>query len=393
MLSVSLFDFELPDELIARYPAERRDGSRMLVLDRETGDFEIRPFTALPEYLTAGDALLCNNALVRRARMFGRKEGRDEGAKFEILLLAPDTDGLWNVMLKPGKRALPGTRVYMMTPEGAVNTRGDHFTVVSKNSDNSYKIAFSDPVIENFEMRYGHIPLPPYLNREAEPLDLERYQTVYAQVPGAVAAPTAGLHFTPEILETLRQKGVGQAALTLRVGAGTFLPVKTDVVEEHKMHSEHYALSQETADIICEVNSPDVRILYDVYHQQISEGNVIETIRNNIDLIGHIHVGDVPGRQQPGTGELNRLLQRAMEINPPGQHRTLRKRLKLFYATTAVNEKYTTIPVPTYVLFVNDKRLLVDSYAQFLRNTIRSRINAEGIPIVLSPRSRVRNTD
>lgn len=261
MLSVSLFDFDLPDELIARYPAERRDGSRMLVLDRETGDFEIRPFTALPEYLSSGDALLCNNALVRRARMFGRKEGKEEGAKFEILLLAPDTDGLWNVMLKPGKRALPGTKVYMMTPDGAVNTQGDHFTVVSKNSDNSYKIAFSDPVIENFEMRYGHIPLPPYLNREAEPLDLERYQTVYAQVPGAVAAPTAGLHFTPEILETLRQKGVGQAALTLRVGAGTFLPVKADVVEEHKMHSEHFDLNPAAAALVNETHKNGKKVL------------------------------------------------------------------------------------------------------------------------------------
>ena len=207
MLSVSLFDFDLPDELIARYPAERRDGSRMLVVDRATGEFEIRPFSALPEYLTAGDALLCNDALVRRARMFGRKEGREDGAKFEILLLAPDTDGLWNVMLKPGKRALPGTKVAMMTPEGAINTYGDFFTVVAKNDDNSYKIEFSDPSIEKFEMRYGHIPLPPYLNREAEAVDLERYQTVYAKVPGAVAAPTAGLHFTPEILDILKNKG------------------------------------------------------------------------------------------------------------------------------------------------------------------------------------------
>ena len=261
MLSVSLFDFDLPEELIARYPAERRDGSRMLVIDRKTGEFEIRPFTALPEYLSEGDALLCNDALVRRARMFGRKEGREDGAKFEILLLAPDTDGKWNVMLKPGKRALPGTKVALLTPDGTLNSNGDYFTVVEKNSDNSYKIEFSDPVIEKFEMRYGHIPLPPYLNREAEALDLERYQTVYAKVPGAVAAPTAGLHFTPEILEIIRNKGVNQAALTLRVGAGTFLPVKADYAEEHEMHSEHYDLNPAAAELVNETHRRGKKVL------------------------------------------------------------------------------------------------------------------------------------
>ena len=261
MLPVSLFDFDLPDELIARYPAERRDGSRMLVVDRKTGEFEIHPFYDLPQYLSDGDALLCNDALVRRARMFGRKEGREDGAKFEILLLAPDTDGRWNVMLKPGKRALPGTQVFLLDPEGNLNDKGDHFTVVSKNDDNSYKIEFSDPAIEKFEMRYGHMPLPPYLNREAEALDIERYQTVYAKVPGAVAAPTAGLHFTPEILETLKNKGVNQAALTLRVGAGTFLPVKADYAEEHQMHTEHFDLNPAAAEVVNETHKRGKKVL------------------------------------------------------------------------------------------------------------------------------------
>lgn len=261
MLPVSFFDFDLPDELIARYPAERRDGSRMLVIDRKTGEFEIRPFYTLPEYLSEGDALLCNDALVRRARMFGRKEGREDGAKFEILLLAPDTDGKWNVMLKPGKRALPGTKVVLLAPDGTLNDKGDHFTVVSKNQDNSYKIEFSEPDIEKFEMRYGHMPLPPYLNREAEALDIERYQTVYAKVPGAVAAPTAGLHFTPEILETLKNKGVNQAALTLRVGAGTFLPVKADYAEEHEMHTEHFDLNPAAASLVNETRKRNKKVL------------------------------------------------------------------------------------------------------------------------------------
>lgn len=261
MLPVSLFDFDLPDELIARYPAERRDGSRMLVVDRKTGEFEIHPFGDLVNYLSAGDALLCNDALVRRARMFGRKEGREDGAKFEILLLAPDTDGRWNVMLKPGKRALPGTRVVLLGPDGTLNDKGDYFTVVAKNADNSYKIEFSAPEIEKFEMRYGHMPLPPYLNREAESLDNERYQTVYAKVPGAVAAPTAGLHFTPEILETLRGKGVNQKSLTLRVGAGTFLPVKADYAEEHEMHTEHFDLSAEAAALVNDTHARGKKVL------------------------------------------------------------------------------------------------------------------------------------
>lgn len=261
MLPISLFDFDLPDELIARYPAERRDGSRMLVVDRKSGEFEIHPFYDLPQYLSDGDALLCNDALVRRARMFGRKEGRADGARFEILLLAPDTDGRWNVMLKPGKRALPGTQVLLLNPDGTLNDKGDHFTVVSKNEDNSYKIEFSDPSIEKFEMRYGHMPLPPYLNREAEALDIERYQTVYAKVPGAVAAPTAGLHFTPEILETLKNKGVNQAALTLRVGAGTFLPVKADYAEEHQMHTEHFDLNPAAAQLVNETHRRGKKVL------------------------------------------------------------------------------------------------------------------------------------
>ena len=261
MLPVSLFDFELPEELIARYPAERRDGSRMLVLDRRSGEFRIRPFTALPEYLSPGDALICNDALVRRARMYGRKDGRPDGALFELLLLAPDTEGRWNVMLKPGKRAFPGTRVLLLTVAGELNSRGDFFTVVEKNADNSYKIEFSDPRVEEMEKLYGHIPLPPYLNRQDEPIDAERYQTVYARVPGAVAAPTAGLHFTPEILETLRRQGVRQAALTLRVGAGTFLPVKSEYAEEHRMHAEHFDLNPAAAELVNETRKQGKKVL------------------------------------------------------------------------------------------------------------------------------------
>ena len=261
MLPVSLFDFDLPDELIARYPAERRDGSRMLVVDRKTGDFEIRPFSSIVEYLSAGDALLCNDALVRRARMFGRKEGREDGAKFEILLLAPDTDGKWNVMLKPGKRALPGTKVVLLHPDGTLNQDGDFFTVVAKNHDNSYKIEFSEPEIEKFEMRYGHMPLPPYLNREAEALDIERYQTVYAKVPGAVAAPTAGLHFTPELLQALRDKGVAIAPVMLHVGLGTFRPVKEDAITDHVMHTEFFSVPAESARLINERRAAGGRVI------------------------------------------------------------------------------------------------------------------------------------
>ncbi len=251
MLATKLFDYILPDELIARYPAEKRDGSKMMVLDRKTGDIEIRPFGDILNYLSPGDVLICNNTKVLRGRMFARKEGRDDGAKFEILLLEPaDGDPYeWNAMLKPGKRAKPGTEALLLTPAGDLNCHGDKFTVIARNEDDTFRIRFSTAEIALLEERYGHIPLPPYLRREDEPEDAERYQTVYASMPGAVAAPTAGLHFTPEILAAAKAKGIGVGELTLHVGAGTFKPVSSEFAETHQMHYEDFVLPPETAEL------------------------------------------------------------------------------------------------------------------------------------------------
>ena len=263
MLETALFDYELPDELIARYPAERRDGSRMLALERESGKVSIGSFPDIVGYLEPGDAVICNNTRVRLGRLFGRKGTSPDGAKFEALLLEPDNGapGRWRAMLRPGKRAKAGTFVTLLEQNGAINRRGDGFTVIGAVGDGTYEIEFSTADSEALQDRYGHIPLPPYLNREAERSDLDRYQTVYAKRTGAVAAPTAGLHFTSEIFSALEAKGVKRGELTLHVGAGTFLPVSVADAEQHKMHFEDFELSDETAELVNSTHASGHRVL------------------------------------------------------------------------------------------------------------------------------------
>ena len=251
MLPTALFDYELPPELIARYPAPRRDASRMMVLDRVTGEAEIHPFSDILNYLSPGDAILCNNTKVYRGRMFARKGGVEDGAKFEILLIEPHNGipGEWNCMVKPGKRAKDGVHAVLLEQNGELNAAGEGFTFVERNGDDTFHIRFDRTDDAALQERYGHIPLPPYLNRDAEADDNERYQTVYASMPGAVAAPTAGLHFTPEIFSSARNKGVSVAELTLHVGPGTFKPVSAEFAEEHRMHFEEFVLPPEVADL------------------------------------------------------------------------------------------------------------------------------------------------
>ncbi|MBE6391096.1 MAG: tRNA preQ1(34) S-adenosylmethionine ribosyltransferase-isomerase QueA [Lentisphaerae bacterium] len=251
MLPTSLFDYELPPELIARYPAERRDGSRMMVLDRITGETEIHPFSDILNYLSPGDAIICNNTKVCRGRMFARKGGNADGAKFEILLVEPHNGipGEWNCMVKPGKRAKDGVHAVLLEQDGSLNAEGIGFTFINRNGDDTFHIRFDHSDDAAIQERFGHIPLPPYLNRDAEKEDNERYQTVYASRPGAVAAPTAGLHFTPEILTGAVNKGVAVAELTLHVGPGTFKPVSAEYAEEHKMHFEEFILPADVADL------------------------------------------------------------------------------------------------------------------------------------------------
>ncbi len=263
MLSTALFDYQLPEELIAQHPAARRDASRMMVLDRKTGECEIHPFPAIRDYLDAGDALIYNDTRVLRGRMYARKNGDPAGARFELLLVeALDPERrCWNAMLKPGKRALPGTRAVLLDHAGNLNERGDGFEVEGRNDDGTFRVRFSSADSDRLQAAYGHIPLPPYITRGDETADSERYQTVYAEKAGAVAAPTAGLHFTPEILTELREKGVHEAALTLHVGPGTFKPVSVENAEEHKMHSEEYFLTPQTAELVNATHRSGHRVL------------------------------------------------------------------------------------------------------------------------------------
>ena len=263
MLETALFDYHLPEELIARYPAEKRDGSKMMILDRETGIATPSVFPQIVDFLQPGDALIYNDTKVLRGRMFGVKknENGDPGAKFELLLVSPSGRDVceWHVLLKPGKRAKPGTIVLLTDETGKCD--GDFFEVVGKFEEENYTIRFSTPDMAYLQNKYGHIPLPPYINRPDENADSERYQTVYAENSGAVAAPTAGLHFTNEILEAVRQKGVNTAAVTLHVGPGTFKPVSVDDATKHKMHFEDYILTEETAKLINDTHKSGHKVL------------------------------------------------------------------------------------------------------------------------------------
>ena len=266
MLDTALFDYDLPAEFIARYPAGNRQDSRMMVLDRQSGEALPLRFTDLVKFLRPGDLLVRNNTKVRRGRFFGLKvnPGGEPGARFEALLLEPRAGGLpgeWKVLLRPGKRAKPGVKVMLLTAAGDPDPRGASFTVTAKNDDGTGCVIFDPPDPELFEERCGHIPLPAYLRREDDADDAVRYQTVYAEIPGAVAAPTAGLHFTPETFSALEAAGVGIATLTLHVGIGTFKPVEAEHVEEHRMHFEDFVLPEETAAAINATRRAGGRIL------------------------------------------------------------------------------------------------------------------------------------
>lgn len=286
MLETALFDYDLPDELVARYPAERRDGSRMLALERESGDITLGKFPDIVDYLEPGDALICNNTRVRLGRLFGRKGTDGDGAKFEALLLEPDggVSGRWRAMLRPGKRAKAGTFVTLLEHNGTLNASGDGFTVLETVGDGTYKIEFSTADSDALQTRYGHIPLPPYLNREAEKSDLERYQTIYARRTGAVAAPTAGLHFTPEVFAALEAKGVKRGELTLHVGAGTFLPVSVADASQHKMHFEEYELSEETVELVNSTHASGHRVL-------AVGTTTVRVLESCVDDAGKVHAG------------------------------------------------------------------------------------------------------
>jgi S-adenosylmethionine:tRNA ribosyltransferase-isomerase len=242
------FDFELPPELIAQHPAPKRDESRLLVLHRGEKRVEHRRFPALLEFLRLGDVLVLNNSRVIPARLRG--VNARTGGKFEVLLLEENVPNDWWVMLRPGKRARVGTQIIFRDADG--KTSGVSATVLETNGEGHRRLQFAGtPDIRRELDRLGEVPLPPYIQRQNQlPKDKERYQTVFARTDGSVAAPTAGLHFTPELLEQIRARGVQICFITLHVGPGTFLPVKTESLAAHKMHEERFELSEEAANLI-----------------------------------------------------------------------------------------------------------------------------------------------
>ncbi|MBQ5443405.1 MAG: tRNA preQ1(34) S-adenosylmethionine ribosyltransferase-isomerase QueA, partial [Oscillospiraceae bacterium] len=234
------FDYELPPELIAQTPIERRDASRLLCLDKHTGAFSHHHFYELPDFLQSGDCLILNDSRVLPARLLGQR--LPGGGACEVLLLIDRGENTWECIVRPGKHLRKGAK--MRFGDGELTAE---VTEVLPDGNRMVRFTYEGIFLEVLE-HLGKMPLPPYIKEELQ--DRERYQTVYSRVSGSAAAPTAGLHFTKELLEKIRKKGVGIGYVTLHVGLGTFRPVKEDEFEQHDMHSEYCIVPQETADLI-----------------------------------------------------------------------------------------------------------------------------------------------
>ncbi|MDT2759921.1 tRNA preQ1(34) S-adenosylmethionine ribosyltransferase-isomerase QueA [Enterococcus xiangfangensis] len=237
MLTTEDFDFDLPEELIAQTPLEKRDSSRLLVLDRETGEIEDKHFDEIIEELNPGDALVMNDTRVLPARLYGEKP--ETGGHLEVLLLNNTQGDDWETLIKPARRAKVGTQIIF----GDGRLRAEVKTEL-EHGGRIVEFSYEGIFLENLES-LGEMPLPPYIKERLE--DPERYQTVYAKENGSAAAPTAGLHFTPELLKKIAEKGVKLVYLTLHVGLGTFRPVSVENIAEHQMHSEFYRLTEDAA--------------------------------------------------------------------------------------------------------------------------------------------------
>ena len=250
-MKTSDFYYELPQELIAQDPLEDRSSSRLLVLDRKTGEMEHRVFRDIKEYLRPGDCLIVNDTKVIPARLMGVKE--DTGAGIEVLLLKRKADNVWETLVKPGRKARPGARIVF----GDGLLKGE---VLEIAEEGNRLIRFEyEGIFEEILDKLGQMPLPPYITHQLK--DRNRYQTVYAKHDGSAAAPTAGLHFTPELLKEIEEKGVKLAHVTLHVGLGTFRPVKVEDVAEHHMHSEYYVVEEEQARLINETKAAGGRVI------------------------------------------------------------------------------------------------------------------------------------
>ena len=243
-MKLSDFYYDLPEELIAQHPVEKRDESRLLVLDRKTGKIEHRIFKDIIEYLSPNDCLVINETRVIPARLYGKRE-QDEKNTIEILLLKDMGDKKWEVLVKPGKKCKIGTRIFLGDKAQLVAEVID----IMEDGNRIVKLEYNGILNEILD-EIGVMPLPPYIHEKLK--EKERYQTVYSKVEGSSAAPTAGLHFTPELLKAIEEKGVKIARVLLHVGLGTFRPVKEENIEDHKMHSEYYEIGSDACNIINE---------------------------------------------------------------------------------------------------------------------------------------------
>ncbi|QNL45550.1 tRNA preQ1(34) S-adenosylmethionine ribosyltransferase-isomerase QueA [Oscillibacter hominis] len=250
-MKTSDFYFDLPKELIAQTPLEKRDESRLLVLNRATGEKEHRHFFELPQFLSPNDCLILNDSRVLPARLLGQR--LPGGGACEILLLIDRGEQVWECLVRPGKKLRPGQRVRFGNGELTAEIVGE-----VEGGNRLVRFAYEGIFLEVLE-RLGKMPLPPYIKEELQ--DQERYQTVYSKVVGSAAAPTAGLHFTPELLGRISEMGVGVGYVTLHVGLGTFRPVKEDTIEDHEMHSEYCVIPQETADLINRTHARGGRVI------------------------------------------------------------------------------------------------------------------------------------
>jgi S-adenosylmethionine:tRNA ribosyltransferase-isomerase len=261
-MHLSDFQFDLPPELIAQQPLAQRDASRMLILDRGKGSWEDSAFRALPDLLRGDELIVVNNTRVIPARLFGRREGvRSEkpgknrrtareylSSEIEVMLTKQVAPQEWEALVRPGRKIRVGERIEFGDGElsAEVISRGEYGL-------RRIRLTAKGDLTQAIE-RLGHVPLPPYISRGDDPADRERYQTIFAERPGAVAAPTAGLHFSPEILEKLRARGIEMAAITLDVGLGTFQPIHEEEIDRHQIHSERYEISEQAAGAICKAH-------------------------------------------------------------------------------------------------------------------------------------------
>ncbi|MCI5840003.1 MAG: tRNA preQ1(34) S-adenosylmethionine ribosyltransferase-isomerase QueA [Peptoniphilaceae bacterium] len=251
-MNLEEFDYYLPPEQIAQHPSDKRDEARLMIVNKETGDYEEKHFYDIIDYLNPGDCLVMNDTRVIPARLFGHREGKNE--KIEVFLLSKTgSEDEWEVLVKPGKKMKLGN-ICIISDELKCEVK----KIIPESGNRIVKFYYDGNFSKIIE-KVGNVPLPPYIKEKLE--DSERYQTVYSKNEGSVAAPTAGLHFTKELLNRIRQKGVKLAFVTLDVGIGTFRPVKEEKIEEHEMHSEHYYISEEAAKIINDTKKSGRRVI------------------------------------------------------------------------------------------------------------------------------------